>query len=82
LALQIRKNILLENITVTLKTMQIRFKQNILDTYLEELWAQKSARLQLNPKKEIGPVWELLLTDELLMSLCGFNAYQSVTMGL
>jgi hypothetical protein len=22
------------------------------------------------------PVWELLLTDELLMSLCGFNAYQ------
>src|SRR4030066_1902432 len=26
------------------------------------------------PKME--PVWELLLTDELLMSLCGFNAYQ------
>lgn len=25
------------------------------------------------PKME--PVWELLLTDELLMSLCGFNAY-------
>ena len=22
------------------------------------------------------PVWELLLTDELLMGLCGFNAYQ------
>jgi hypothetical protein len=26
------------------------------------------------PKME--PVWEVLLTDELLMSLCGFNAYQ------
>jgi len=39
LAFQVRKNILLENITVTLKTMQIRFKQNILDTYLEQLWA-------------------------------------------
>ena len=39
LAFQVRKNILLENITVTLKTMQIRFKQNILDTYLEALWA-------------------------------------------
>jgi hypothetical protein len=26
------------------------------------------------PKME--PVWELLLTDELLMSFCGFNAYQ------
>jgi hypothetical protein len=39
LAFQVRKNVLLENITVTLKTMQIRFKQNILDSYLEELWA-------------------------------------------
>ena len=39
LAFQVRKNILIENITVTLKTMQIRFKQNILDTYLEKLWA-------------------------------------------
>ena len=39
LAFQVRKNILVENITVTLKTMQIRFKQNILDTYLEQLWA-------------------------------------------
>jgi IS4 transposase len=38
LAFQVRKNILFENITVTLKTMQIRFKQNILDTYLEELY--------------------------------------------
>ena len=39
LAFQVRKNILFENITVTLKTMKIRFKQNILDTYLDELWA-------------------------------------------
>jgi len=39
LAFQVRNNILFENITVTLKTMQIRFQQNILDTYLEQLWA-------------------------------------------
>ena len=39
LAFQVRKHVLLENITVTLETMQIRFKQNILDTYLEALWA-------------------------------------------
>jgi SRSO17 transposase len=39
LAFQVRKNILLENITVTLETMKIQFKQNILDTYLEQLWA-------------------------------------------
>jgi len=39
LAFQVRKNILFENITVTLKTMKIQFKQNILDTYLEELCA-------------------------------------------
>ena len=38
LAFQVRKSVLLENITVTLNTMQIRFKQNILDTYLDELW--------------------------------------------
>jgi len=38
LAFRIRKQILLENITVTLKNMKIRFKQNILDSYLEELW--------------------------------------------
>jgi hypothetical protein len=25
---------------------------------------------------KMDPVWELLLTDELLMGLCGFNAYQ------
>lgn len=39
LAFQVRKNILLENITVTLNMMKIKFKQNILDTYLEQLWA-------------------------------------------
>jgi len=39
LAFEVRKYILLDHIRVTLKTMQIRFKQNILDTYLEELWA-------------------------------------------
>jgi SRSO17 transposase len=39
LAFQVRKNILFENITVTLNTMKIQFKQNILDTYLEQLWA-------------------------------------------
>jgi hypothetical protein len=39
LAFHVRKYILFENITVTLKTMKIRFKQNILDTYLEQLWA-------------------------------------------
>ncbi len=39
LAFQVRKNILVENITATLETMQIRFKQNILDTYLEALLA-------------------------------------------
>lgn len=39
LAFQVRKNILLENITVTLNAMEIKFKQNILDTYLEQLWA-------------------------------------------
>ena len=37
LAFQVRKNTLLENISVTLKTMHIQFKQNILDGYLEEL---------------------------------------------
>jgi IS4 transposase len=39
LAFQVRKNILFENITVTFKTMRIQLKQNILDSYLEELWA-------------------------------------------
>jgi len=39
LAFQIRKHILLESITVTLKNMRIQFKQNILASYLEQLWA-------------------------------------------
>jgi len=39
LAFHLRKHILLENITLTLKNMKIRFKQNILDSYLEQLWA-------------------------------------------
>jgi Transposase DDE domain len=39
LAFYVRKHILLENITVMLKTMRIQFKQNILDSYLEQLWA-------------------------------------------
>ena len=38
LAFQVRTNILLENISVTLNAMKIQFKQNILDTYLERLW--------------------------------------------
>lgn len=38
LAFQVRTNFLLENISVTLKTMKIQFKQSILDTYLERLW--------------------------------------------
>jgi hypothetical protein len=38
LAFHVRKHILLENITVTLKSMKIQFKQNILDSYLEQLW--------------------------------------------
>lgn len=38
LAFHVRRHILLENITVTLKSMKIQFKQNILDSYLEQLW--------------------------------------------
>jgi hypothetical protein len=38
LAFCVRRHILLENISVTLQTMRIRFKQNILDSYLEQLW--------------------------------------------
>lgn len=37
LAFQVRRRILLQNITVVLKTMRIHFKQNILDSYLEQL---------------------------------------------
>ena len=39
LAFHVRRHILLEKITVLLKTMKIQFKQSILDTYLEELGA-------------------------------------------
>jgi Transposase DDE domain len=37
LAFQVRRFVLLELITVTLKNMKIDFKQNILDSYLEQL---------------------------------------------
>jgi hypothetical protein len=36
-AFHVRKHILIENIKVTLRTMRIQFKQNILDAYLENL---------------------------------------------
>lgn len=39
LALQVRKQILIERITLKLKTLKIHFKQNILDTYFEQLCA-------------------------------------------
>lgn len=39
LAFQLRSHILWETICLTLKTMKIRFKQNILDIYLEKIWA-------------------------------------------
>ena len=38
LAFQVRKHILIENISVTFKNMKIKFKQNILDSYLEQVW--------------------------------------------
>jgi Transposase DDE domain len=38
LAFHVRRHLLLENISVTFKTMRIRFQQNILDSYLEKLW--------------------------------------------
>jgi hypothetical protein len=37
LAFHVRRHILIENIKVTLKTMRIQFKQNILDAYLEKV---------------------------------------------
>jgi len=37
LAFHVRRHILMERITVTMKNMRIQFKQNILDTYLEQL---------------------------------------------
>ena len=39
LALQVRKQILIERITVKLNNLKIQFKQNILDSYLEQLCA-------------------------------------------
>jgi len=39
LAFQVRKHILVERITVQLKALKIQFKQNILDSYLEQLCA-------------------------------------------
>ena len=39
LALQVRRQILIERITLKLKTLKIQFKQNILDTYFEQLCA-------------------------------------------
>jgi hypothetical protein len=39
LAFHVRRHILIEHITVTIKNMRIQFKQNVLDTYLEQLWA-------------------------------------------
>ena len=38
LAFHVRRRILIEQITVTMKNMRIQFKQNILDSYLEQLW--------------------------------------------
>jgi SRSO17 transposase len=37
-ALQVRRQILIERITVKLNNLKIQFKQNILDSYLEQLW--------------------------------------------
>ena len=39
LALQVRRQILIERITLKIKTLKIQFKQNILDTYFEQLCA-------------------------------------------
>ncbi len=39
LAFHVRKHILIEHITLAMKNMRIQFKQNILDSYLELLWA-------------------------------------------
>jgi SRSO17 transposase len=39
LAALVRRNILVESITISLKTMQVQFKQNVLDSYLEQIAA-------------------------------------------
>jgi hypothetical protein len=46
LALQVRRQILIERITVKLNNLKIQFKQNILDNYAGETMGLKSARLQ------------------------------------
>jgi hypothetical protein len=38
LAFHVRRHILLENIALTFKAMRIRFQQNILDSYFENVW--------------------------------------------
>jgi hypothetical protein len=45
LAYYVRKFLLIENITVILKTMKIQFKQNILDSYLDPIYSFESVRL-------------------------------------
>jgi hypothetical protein len=45
LAFHVRKHILMQNIKVTLRTMRIQFKQNILDAYLEKLCPWKCKTL-------------------------------------
>ena len=37
LAFHVRRHVLIEHITMTMKNMRIQFKQNILDSYLEQL---------------------------------------------
>ena len=39
LAFYLRKHIIIEQIRVTLKSMKVRFKQNILEFYLEKIYA-------------------------------------------
>ena len=45
LAFYVRKHILIETITVILKTMKIQFKQNILDSYFNPIYSLESVRL-------------------------------------
>jgi hypothetical protein len=45
LAFYVRKHILVETITVILKTMKIQFKQNVLDTYLDPFYPLESVRV-------------------------------------
>jgi hypothetical protein len=49
LAFHLRKYILLESITMTLKTMKIRFKQNILDSCLDN-YGLKKCKISVNKK--------------------------------